>query len=64
MKKTLVSLFAFLMLFLPQALQAKVDHLLPRPQQVIVAKDTFALDGNVTINYAEGVEQCLWPSSH
>ena len=60
MKKTLVSLFAFLMLLLPQALQAKVEHLLPLPQQVNVTENAaaFALSGNVTINYAEGVKQC------
>ena len=44
----------------PLSVQAKVEHLLPRPQQVTVTENAaaFALSGNVTINYAEGVEQC------
>ena len=45
---------------LPMAMQAKVEHLLPRPQQVTVAEGAvaFALDGNVTINYQNGAMQC------
>ena len=44
---------------LPLAMQAKVEHLLPRPQQVTVTEGkAFALSGNVTINYQAGAEQC------
>ena len=56
------SLFCLLavMLCLPMAMQAKVEHLLPRPQQVTVTENAaaFELSGNVDINYADGAVQC------
>ena len=48
-----------LMLCLPLSLQAKVEHLLPKPQQVLVTQgSSFALSGSVTINYSDGAQQC------
>ena len=48
-----------LMLCLPLSLQAKVEHLLPKPQQVSVKQgSSFALSGSVTINYSGGAQQC------
>ena len=41
--------------------QAKVEHLLPKPQQVTVQNQgtvAFQLNGTVSINYADGVAQC------
>ena len=64
MKKsaTLKNMLCLLLGFvcLPMAMQAKVEHLLPRPQQVNVTKDAeaFALGGNVKINYQDGATQC------
>ena len=45
---------------MPMAMQAKVEHLLPLPKHVTVTEGAaaFALDGNVTINYQDGAEQC------
>ena len=55
--KSILCLFV-MALCLP--LQAKVEHLLPLPQKVTVSEGAaaFALGGNVTINYAEGVDSC------
>ena len=47
-----------LMLCLPLSLQAKVEHLLPKPQQVSVTQGSFVLSGSVTINYSDGAQQC------
>ena len=64
MKKsaTLKNMLCLLLGFvcLPMAMQAKVEHLLPRPQQVTVTKDAeaFALGGDVKINYQDGATQC------
>ncbi len=45
---------------LPMAMQAKVEHLLPLPQQVTVTENAaaFPLSGSVTITYENGAEQC------
>ena len=59
-KKSFLALVA-LMLCLPCAVQAKVEHLLPKPQQVTVTNQgavAFPLSGTVSINYADGVAQC------
>ena len=57
-KKIILALVA-LVLCLPTAMQAKVEHLLPKPQQVTVTPGVaFALSGAVSINYAEGVAPC------
>ena len=60
MRKHIVPALIALMLCLPLALQAKVKHLLPLPQEITATEDVaaFTLSGNVTINYAEGVERC------
>ena len=57
-KKFILALVA-LVLCLPTAVQAKVEHLLPKPQEVTVTPGVaFTLSGAVSINYAEGVAQC------
>ncbi len=57
-KKFILALVA-LVLCLPTAVQAKVEHLLPKPQQVEVTPGVaFALSGAVSINYADGVAAC------
>ena len=59
-KKSFLALVA-LMLCLPCAVQAKVEHLLPKPQQVTVTNQgavAFPLSGAVSINYADGVAPC------
>ena len=59
MIKKSVLAFAALLLCLPLTLQAKVEHLLPKPQQVEVTPGVaFALSGPVSINYADGVNSC------
>ncbi len=52
MNKLLLKLAVAGMLFLPQAMQAKTDHLLPKPQQMTVQSGTFALGRTVTITDA------------
>ena len=49
-----------MMLVAPSALQAKVQHLLPKPQQITATENVaaFTLSGSVTINYSEGAEKC------
>ena len=56
MKKRLMTLAMAMMLMAPSALQAKVQHLLPRPQQITATENVaaFALGGSVTINYSAG----------
>lgn len=49
MKKLLLTLVAAGLLMSPQQVQAKVAHLLPRPQQVTVQSGSFALSGTVSI---------------
>ena len=48
------------MVCMPMVMQAKVEHLLPLPQEVTVTEGAaaFALSGNVTINYQAGAKQC------
>ena len=49
-----------LMVLMPSVSQAKVEHLLPRPQQVTVTEGgaAFALGRPVTINYSGGAQEC------
>ena len=48
-----------LMVFVPSSMQAKVEHLLPRPQQVTATDGTaFALGRPVTIYYLGGAQEC------
>lgn len=49
MRKNLLTLAAAGLLLSAQQMQAKVGHLLPRPQQVTVQTGSFALGGTVTI---------------
>ena len=49
MRKILLTLAAAGFLLAPQKMQAKVTHLLPRPQQVATQTGTFALGGTVSI---------------
>ena len=60
MKKHLLTLAMVSMLLIPSALQAKVKHLLPKPQEITATEDVaaFSLSGSVTINYSEGAEKC------
>ncbi|MBO5699637.1 MAG: family 20 glycosylhydrolase, partial [Bacteroidaceae bacterium] len=61
MKQRLVLALVAMIALFPSAMQAKVEHLLPKPQQVTVTNEgtvAFSLDGTVSINYAEGVAQC------
>ena len=60
MKKHLMTMAMAMMLVAPSALQAKVQHLLPKPQQITATENVaaFTLSGSVTINYSEGAEKC------
>ena len=60
MKKRLSAIAVATMLLAPSALQAKVQHLLPKPQQIIATENVaaFTLGGSVTINYSGGAERC------
>ena len=60
MKKVLLSLAMAMVLMVPSALQAKVQHLLPKPQKVTVNEGDapFALGGSVTISYNGGAAKC------
>ena len=60
MKRHLLTMAMAMMLVAPSALQAKVQHLLPKPQQITATENVaaFALSGSVTINYSEGAEKC------
>ena len=60
MKKRILTLAMAAMVLLPGAMQAKVQHLLPKPQQVTATENVaaFALGGSVTINYSGGAEKC------
>ncbi len=59
MKKTLL-VTAMMMSLVPSALQAKVQHILPRPQQITATENVaaFKLKGKVSINYANGAKAC------
>ena len=60
MKKSILTLAMAAMVLLPGAMQAKVQHLLPKPQQATATENVaaFALGGSVTINYSGGAEKC------
>lgn len=59
-RHTFVKVLPVLLLWLPFAMQAKVIHLLPQPQQFVGDKGAaaFGLSGNVTIDYSDGTTQC------
>ena len=48
------------MALMPSALQAKVQHILPRPQQITATENVvaFKLKGKVSINYTNGAKPC------
>ena len=50
MKKKLLTLAVAGMLLAPQAMQAKVEHLLPKPQEITAPSGALALGGMVTID--------------
>ena len=59
-RKSILALVAMVMC-LPLTMQAKVEHLLPKPQQIEVQNQgtvAFQLSGAVSINYADGATQC------
>ena len=60
MKKVLLSLAMAMALMTPSALQAKVKHLLPKPQHITATENAAALTlgGTVTISYSGGAEKC------
>lgn len=59
-RHSLLKVLLWLQLWLPFAMQAKVIHLLPLPQQIAVTENAaaFSLSGNITINYSGGAQQC------
>ena len=61
MKKYLVSIFLAVLLCVPVSpLQARVEHLLPKPQRVSVGEGRgFALRGAVNVTYAGGAARCV-----
>ena len=60
MKKTLLTTAIAIMLMAPSAMHAKVQHILPRPQQITATENVaaFKLKGKVSINYANGAKAC------
>ena len=60
MKKRFLTLAMAMATLAPMALQAKVEHLLPRPQQITASAgaEAFVLSGSVSVNYSEGAEKC------
>ncbi len=59
-KKTLLATAMTAMALMPSALQAKVQHILPRPQQITATENVvaFKLKGKVSINYTNGAKPC------
>ena len=60
MRKYILSAVIALMTCLPLSMMAKVEHLLPKPQQITVNEGAapFALGGSVTISYNGGAAKC------
>ena len=60
MKKHLKTLLVGTLLAISSGSMAKVQHLLPKPQQIAATENVAAFDlsGSVTINYSEGAEKC------
>ena len=60
MKKILITTAMVAMALVPSAMQAKVQHILPRPQQITATENgaAFKLKGKVSINYANGAKPC------
>ena len=60
MKKKLFAVAMAAILLAPSALQAKVKHLLPKPQQITATENAapLTLGGTVTISYSGGAEKC------
>lgn len=60
MKKLLITLAIAFLATASQTLHAKVEHLLPKPQQVVVKDNVaaFRLGGKISINYKGGAQKC------
>ena len=59
MKKRFLKAALAMLLCVPSAVEAKVEHLLPKPQQIsVVQGSSFALSGDVTINYSSQDAKC------
>ena len=60
MKRFFVAALAVMVLCLPQTIQAKVTHLLPKPQHVELKSGAapFSLNRNVTVSYSGGAVKC------
>ncbi|MBO5807085.1 MAG: family 20 glycosylhydrolase, partial [Bacteroidaceae bacterium] len=60
MKRFFVAALAVMVLCLPQTIQAKVTHLLPKPQHVELKSGAapFSLNRNVTVSYSGGADKC------
>ena len=60
MKKILITTAMVAMALVPSAMQAKVQHILPRPQQITATENgaAFKLKGKVSINYSNGAKPC------
>lgn len=57
-KNLLLAIVFATMVILPSTVQAKVIHLLPKPQVITETGETFALGRDVTIAYEGGAEKC------
>ena len=60
MKRFFVAALAVMVLCLPQTIQAKVTHLLPKPQHVELKRGAapFSLNRSVTVSYSGGAVKC------
>lgn len=61
MNRFFTSLVVLAAVLLPSALQAKVEHLLPRPQNVELKANAspFALGRNISLVYEGGAQECV-----
>ena len=60
MRRFLSATLVALMALMPSLVEAKVEHLLPKPHEIKETGSTFALGRPVTITYANGAEKCAW----
>ena len=59
MKKHILSLLLATSVMIPGSMNAKVEHILPRPQQVVIEDGKpFALNRAISIIYKNGIERC------
>ena len=58
MKKHILSLLLATSVMIPGSMNAKVEHILPRPQQVVIEDGKpFALNRAISIIYKNGIER-------